>query len=155
MTVDGGYRVLLRIFADPAIGAEGDARLASGSAGFALPTARYFVGSFASHGAKSTLPAMTINRPAADHTFSATESVSFGWRASTDAAVYLLEAVDLTGRLVAAAQVPASSVELNSAYTAPQPWRTQAAKGATRWRVTAYGRDGEALARSEWRGVKF
>ena len=155
VTVDGGYRVLLRIFADPAIGAEGDARLASGSAGFALPTARYFVGSFASHGAKSTLPAMTINRPAPDHTFSATESVSFGWKASTDAAVYLLEAVDFTGRVVAAAQVPASTVELNSAYTAPQPWRTQAAKGATRWRVTAYGRDGEALARSEWRGVKF
>ena len=155
VTVNGGYRVLLRIFADPAIGAEGDARLASGSAGFALPTARYFVGSFASHGAKSTLPPMTINRPAPDHTFTAIEPVSFGWQASADAAVYLLEAVDVTGRVVAAAQVPASAVELNSAYTAPQPWRTQAAKGSTRWRVTAYGRDGEPLARSDWRGVQF
>ena len=155
VTVDGGYRVLLRIFADPAIGAEGDARLASGSAGFSLPTTRYFVGSFASHGAKSSLPPMTINRPAPDHTFTAIEPVSFGWQASADAAVYLLEAVDVTGRVVAAAQVPASAVELNAAYTAPQPWRTQAARGATRWRVTAYGRDGEPLARSDWRGVQF
>ncbi len=154
---DGAYRVLLRLFADPAIGADNEGRLASGAAAFALPTARYFVGSFASHGTTSTLPSISVSLPSVNHVFAATEAVSFRWQATRDAAVYLLEAVDATGKLVAAAQVPASAVELNTGYSAPAPWRAQATlgAGAVRWRVTAYSRDGEALARSDWRGVRF
>jgi len=154
---DGPYRVLLRLFADPAIGAESDGRLASGTAAFALPTSRYFVGSFASHGTTSMLPSISVSLPSVDHVFAATESVSFRWQATRDSAVYLLEAVDAAGKLVAAAQVPGSTVELNAGYSAPPPWRARASlgTGAVRWRVTAFSRDGEALARSEWRGVRF
>ena len=155
--VDGAYRVVLRLFADAAIGADNDSGFGSGAAGFALPTARYFVGSFASHGSTSALASITLSQPSVNHKFAVNEAINFRWQATRDAAVYLLEAADTTGQLMAAAQVPASAIDLNAGYRAPQPWRTKASSGAgaVRWRVTAFSRDGEVIARSEWRSVRF
>jgi hypothetical protein len=150
VAVDGAYRVVLRLFAEPSIAGGGDAALIGGAASFSLPTLRYFVGSGRTEQAGMAIPDVSVVAPLAGYGFGRNEPVRFAWQSRAGASAYLLEAVAKDGSVVASAELPATAVSLASTYEAPAPWRDKAKGRAERWRVSAIGDDGRLLAQSRW-----
>jgi hypothetical protein len=157
-TVDGLYQVLLRVEASN--DKEGDSNLAlagAGSgivhtgavAGFPLPVLRYFVGGAPLDGVPVALALLT---PAAGSRVTTGAPLDFAWSAHVGAILYRLELAPAgDGQPFFAAVVQQGIL----AYRTPDWVAGRAPEGPARWRVVALGVDGEEVASSEWRDLRW
>jgi hypothetical protein len=157
-TVDGLYQVLLRVEASDDKEADSNLALAgAGSgivhagavAGFPLPVLRYFVGSAPAEGVPGTLTLLT---PATGASIAAGAPLDLAWSHYGGAVLYRLElAPPGEGDPFFAAVVQQGIL----AYRAPGWVAEKSTEGRARWRVVAVGPQGEEVAASDWRELRW
>lgn len=158
----GSYQILLRIEASNDREAQSDRGITGGGAGvvragavagFPMPVLRYVV----TRGGGSELaervgPAEVTSLEPPDGAIARPgESVTFRWREDARADFYRLEVMDMDGRAILAALLPAGVLD----YRSP-PWLTEGAPpGTVRWRVVALDLGGEPIRNTAWRELAF
>lgn len=159
--LDGTYQILLRVEAtddkegDSDLGAAGAGAgvLHTGAvAGFPLPALRYYVGGGGSELAAS-VSNMTVNltAPLDGLEISPGAPVRFTWEPDVRATLYRLEVESESGTEVLEALLPAES----TSYDAPAWLADRAGRQPVRWRVVIIDGAGSAVARSDWRALRW
>lgn len=157
---EGLYQILFRVEASN--DKESDSNLAlagagtgivhsGGVAGFPMPVLRYYVGS-----AGSVIPQqgadIQLVTPLEGGQLDPSVATEFAWTESTPgAAYYRVEVVDAAGTTVLAA----ITARGGGRYNAPRWLAEKASSGKTRWRVVALDANGEKIAFSAWRELRF
>jgi hypothetical protein len=160
-SLNGLYLILLRIEASD--DKEGDTDLAAvgagagvvhggAVAGFSLPVLKYYVG----NGDKSqsvvvSAAAMTQLLPDDRAVLPPDKPLDFTWTLIDGAATYRLEVQDVQ----AAPMISAILVGGVGTYRAPSWLKDKVGDKLVRWRVLAFNEQGQQIAETEWRNLRF
>lgn len=157
---EGLYMVLFRVEASD--DKESDSNLAlagagtgvvhsGGVAGFPMPVLRYYVGSAGELIAPATAGDIVLLTPKAGDAIAIEPPLEFSWTPRTAAPFYRLEVKDAANNIVLSAILDPAA----SNYVAPSWFRERVTAGKLRWRVVAVNPEGEAIASSLWREIRY
>jgi hypothetical protein len=148
----GLHLVLLRIEATD--DREGDSFTGVGTvssggvAGFPLPVLRYYVSANSKTDAPQTL---SLIQPEPNAQLSLTQTITFQWRAVSEAHSYQLEVREQNDeKLILSAILDNQTTQ----YVAP-PWLHERVGQSLRWRVIAIANNGSVLVQSNWSEFKL
>ncbi len=155
--INGLYVVLLRIEAaedaNPALGAAGQSRLATGGvAGFSMPVLRYYVGGGSGlPAAAETRAKFSLVEPADRSVFAESDFIDFNWTAVEGAAFYRLEVEAGQSSTVLSAILLGG---INS-YRAPSWLQEKAGEAELSWRVLAFDQSRNQIGETLRRSLRF
>ncbi len=150
----GGYQLLLRIEAVPDPGNPVNAVPAGATAGFSLPTLKYFVSA-----GDAPPPADVLSNEPVEWTLfpenqavvPAASELAFKWSATDRAKYYRLTITDGAGKAVHSAMLPAGRLE----YRAPSWLGERTPDGNLKWKVQAFGEGNRLLSESPVREIRI
>lgn len=145
----GQYLLLLRIETSDSV-----AGVPAGTAPFALPVLRYYIGE--SSGpvarAKSVPEAISLVAPQSGARLDKDAALTFQWLENENVSLYRLE-IEANGKPAYAARIRPSAQSGINHYTAPPFIAASLFNKAARWRVVALASDGQFVGESEWREI--
>ncbi len=155
-TLAGGYQLLLRIEAVPDPANPTNAVPAGATAGFSLPTLKYFVSVGDTADPKDAAPTGGFAQewtllPENAAVFPMASVIGFKWSGTDGVAYYRLEVTDGAGKAVHSAMLPAGRLD----YRGPSWLGERATDGLLKWRVKAFGPGNQLLAESPEREIRI
>ncbi len=159
-TVEGLYQVLLRVEASDDKEADSNLGLAgagtgvvhSGAvAGFPMPSLRYYVGAVGMTVPPDGDSALQQLLPLAAAKVARDKPLEFSWTESRNAAFFRLEVRDANNASVVSAILHPGI----GRYRAPSWIAEKTGAGEIRWRVVALDREGNELALTHWRSLRY
>lgn len=149
-TIEGMYLLLLRIEAAQDglnrsdlqnVNAGQGTVDSGGSAGFAMPVLRYYVGTGGVSQVDEFNAALNVLRPDDETQFNMSQNILFSWPSISEAKIYRLDVEDLKGDVVFSAIL----LRDTNTYRVPAKLLAPELQTVLRWRVIAIGVDNKSL----------